>query len=147
MSGKKRFELHQVLSYRTDIEKVRRQEFAAAKRDHDEACDHLERRKHELQLLNREFMARHGQFDSIVELQMYQDFFTRKREEIKEQQERIAMLERVLEERRQQMVHATKEKKVLEALKEKQEAAFRQHQHQKEREFMDEISVQKKGRD
>lgn len=144
---KKQFELHQVLTYRTDIEKMRMQEFAAAKQRYEEACTRLERILIELQVLNREYAERNGQFESIVELQLYNDFFARKREEIRQQQVQIEQLNEALEERREEMVQATKDKKVLEALKEKQEEEFRKTQQQKERDFLDEISVQKKGRE
>lgn len=144
---KKQFELHQVLTYRTDIEKMRMQEFAAAKQRYEEACTRLERILNELQVLNREYAERNGQFESIVELQLYNDFFAHKREEIRQQQVQIEQLNEALEERREEMVQATKDKKVLEALKDKKEEEFRKTQQQKERDFLDEISVQKKGRE
>ena len=147
MTKKKQFDLHQVLSYRTDVEKVRRQEFAVAKRDLEDACDQLAQEQDELKALNKEFSELHGQFESIVDLQMYNDFFTRKKEEIKQQQGRVDELGQLMDERREQMVLATKDKKVLEALKEKKDLAFKQEQQQKERDFLDEISVQKKGRE
>ena len=56
-------------------------------------------------------------------------------------------LDRVLEDRREELVQATQDKKVLEALKEKKEHAFRQEQQRKERDFLDEMAVQKKGRE
>lgn len=144
---KKQFELHQVLTYRTDIEKMRMQEFAAAKQRYEEACTRLESILSELQVLNREYAERNGQFESIVELQLYNDFFAHKREEIRQQQVQIEQLNEALEERREEMVQATKDKKVLEALKDKKEEEFRKTQQQKERDFLDEISVQKKGRE
>ena len=70
-----------------------------------------------------------------------------KRLHVKEQQERVSALDRILENRREELVQATKDKKVLEALKEKKDRAFREEQQRKERDFLDEMSVQKKGRD
>ena len=147
MSSKKGFELHQVLNYRTDLERLRKQEFAAARQDLDQASDKLEQQRNEAAALARDFAERNGQLNSVVELQLYADFFTRKREEIKEQQERVTALDRILEDRRDDLVQATKDKKVLEALKEKKMLAFRQEMQRKERDFLDETAVQKKGRD
>jgi len=147
MSSKKGFELHQVLNYRTDLERLRKQEFAAARQDLDQASDKLEQQRNEAADLARDFAERNGQLNSVVELQLYSDFFTRKREEIKQQQEQVTALDRILENRRDELVQATKDKKVLEALKEKKMQAFRQEMQRKERDFLDETAVQKKGRD
>lgn len=147
MSSKKGFELHQVLNYRTDLERLRKQEFAAARQDLDQASDKLEQQRTEAAALARDFAERNGQLNSVVELQLYADFFARKREEIKQQQERVTALDRVLENRRDDLVQATKDKKVLEALKEKKMQAFQQEMQRKERDFLDETAVQKKGRD
>lgn len=147
MSSKKGFELHQVLNYRTNLERLRKQEFAAARQDLDRASDALDRQRTEAAALARDFAERNGQLNSVVELQLYADFFTRKREEIRQQQERVTALDRVLENRRDELVQATKDKKVLEALKEKKTQQFRQELQRKERDFLDETAVQKKGRD
>ncbi len=147
MSTKRGFTLHQVLNYRADLERLRKQEFATARQDLDRANDKLEQERQEAAELAREFAERNGQIDSVVELQLYADFFARKREQIKQQQERVVALDRILEHRREELVQATQDKKVLESLKEKKELAFRQEQQRKERDFLDEIAVQKKGRE
>jgi flagellar FliJ protein len=147
MAVKKRFEMHQVLSYRTELEKLRKQHFAAAKQDLDVACDHLEQERQEAEELAKEFSGRQQQIDTVFEMQLYADFFARKREEIKEHQRRVEALDRVLEDRRDELIQATKEKKVMERLKEKQEEAFRREQAYKEGLLLDEIATQKKGQE
>jgi flagellar FliJ protein len=77
---------------------------------------------------------------------MYSDFFARKREEIKRQKELIEQLDQVMNEKRSDLMEASKEKKVLESLKEKKAAEFRQEIATKERNFLDEMSVQKKDK-
>jgi flagellar FliJ protein len=147
MSLKKGFELRQVLNYRLDLERMRKQDFATARQDLDRASDKLEQERDGVATLSKDFVERQSQLNSVVELQLYTDFFARKREEIKTQQERVVALDRVLEDRREELVQATQDKKVLEALKEKKEHAFRQEQQRKERDFLDEMAVQKKGRE
>ncbi|MGB4598919.1 MAG: flagellar export protein FliJ [Trichlorobacter sp.] len=147
MSSKKAFELHQVLNYRIDLERLRKQDFATARQDLDRASDKLEQERNGVATLSKDFAEQQDQLTSVVELQLYTDFFARKRDEIKTQQERVAALDRILEDRRGELVQATQDKKVLEALKEKKEQAFRQEQQRREREFLDEMAVQKKGRE
>lgn len=144
MAGK-RFELEQVLKYRVDVERMRSQDFAAAKRDFEHASDRLILQETEMGNIANEFCQRHGELDCIEELRMYADFFSRKREEIKDQKERIELLGHVMNDRRETLLNATKDKKVLESLKDKKAKEFRQAMSQKEQAFMDEISVQKKG--
>lgn len=147
MAVKKRFEMHQVLSYRTELEKLCKQDFAAAKQDLDTAADCLERERVVAEELAKEFSDRQQQIDSVFEIQLYADFFARKREEIKEHQRRVEALDQVLEDRRDELIQATKEKKVMERLKEKQEEAFRREQAYKEGLLLDEIATQKKGQE
>jgi flagellar FliJ protein len=75
---------------------------------------------------------------------MYTDFFSRKRGEIKQQKEQIETLDQVMNEKRSDLMEASKEKKVLESLKERRKAEFRMEMAAKERNFLDEISIQKK---
>jgi flagellar protein FliJ len=147
MTVKKQFEMQQVLNYRTELEKISKLDFASAKQDLDSATDLLEKEKTETNQIAEEFSGRQQHINSIFEMQLYADFFVRKREELKEQQLRIEALDRVLEDRRLDLMQATKEKKVLEQLKDKQKAAFRREIAHKEGLLLDEISTQKKGRE
>ena len=58
----------------------------------------------------------------IDDMRMYSDFFTRKREEIKRQKERVEQLDQIMNEKRSDLMEASKEKKVLESLKVKKAA-------------------------
>lgn len=147
MAPKKRFELQQVLSYRTEVEKLRSQEYASAKHDLDAASTRLQQGLQEAEQLAQEFCGRQQEIDSIYEMQLYADFFARKREELKVQQERVALLDRVLEDRRSELLEASKEKKVMERLKEKQNQAFRREQNHKDDLQLDEIAIQKSGQE
>lgn len=143
MSGKK-FKLEQVLSYRREMERLRKQEFASAKRNHEEATERLRHEQEQVTELVDEFRSRQQELKTIDELRMYSDYFIRKRDDIKCQQERVERLDQVMNERRHDLLDATKDKKVLESLKEKNAMEFKLKMLQKEREFMDEISIQKK---
>ncbi|MDD2851651.1 MAG: flagellar export protein FliJ [Desulfuromonadaceae bacterium] len=143
MAGK-RFELEQVLVYRQEMEKLRKQEFAAARRTLDHANQELQREEQLVELLTQEFQRCQSDVGCVDDLRMYSNFFARKREEIKQQKEQIDYLEITVSEKRTDLTEASKEKKVLESLKEKKAHEYKQEIAIKERNFLDEISIQKK---
>jgi len=138
------FELEQVLKYRLDVERLRKQDFAVAKQGFEHAHDQLNREEAQALDLSREFNHRQSELGCIEEIRMYADFFARKREEIKLRKERVDQLGLVMNEHRENLLDATKNKKVLESLKEKKASEFRLAMDQKEQAFMDEIAIQKK---
>lgn len=143
MAGKK-FELEQVLGYRREIEKVRKQELVVAQMALEEANHELQREEALVDFLTQEFLSCQQDIGCIDDLRMYSDFFARKREEIKQQKELIEQLDQIMNEKRSDLMEASKEKKVLESLKEKKAEEFKQEMATKERNFLDELSVQKK---
>ena len=143
MAGK-RFELEQVLKYRMEVERMRTQEFAVARLDFEHASDQLSREEAQVVLLGAEFCQRHAELDCIEDLRLYADFFARKRDEIKDQQERVNQLDTVMSDRRDVLLEAAKDKKVLESLKDKKALEFRLSMDKREQNFMDEIAIQNK---
>jgi len=142
VAGKK-FELEQVLKYRVDMERQRSQEFAMAKQNFENAADILVLKETQMEQIRNEFFQRHGELENIEELRMYANFFSRTRDEIVNQKEQVAILINEVNDRREILLDASKDKKALESLKEKKAHEFRQTMNLKERTFMDEISIQK----
>lgn len=143
MAGKT-FELEQVLVYRREMEKLRKQDFASAKMGLEQASHELELEEDLVRLLTQEFRQFQLNIGCIDEVRMYSAYFTRKHEEIRQHRERIEILDRIMNEKRSDLMEASKDKKVLESLKEKKALEFRQFMATKERNFLDEISIQKK---
>lgn len=139
-----KFELEQVLGYRCEMEKLRIQQYAASRLNLEQANDDLRRDEEQVDELSEEFRCRQQEIGCIDEMRMYSDFFYRKREKIKNQKERVVQLDIVMNERREDLLEASKDKKVLESLKERKAREFRLEMEQKDRKFLDEISVQKK---
>jgi flagellar FliJ protein len=139
-----KFELEQVLKYRLEVERLKKQEFAEAKQGLEKAEDRLLQEQERTLDLSRRFDDIHDTIKDIEEMRRYADFFARKRREIGQQKERIEHLGLILNERREVLLEATKDKKVLESLKERKIQEFRLAMDQKEQLFMDEIAVQKK---
>jgi flagellar FliJ protein len=140
-----KFELEQVLGYRREMEKLRKQEFATSRQNLEQANDDLRRGEEQVDELSEEFRSRQQELGCIDEIRMYLDFFKRKREDINNQKERVLQLDMVMNERREDLLEASKDKKVLESLKDRKARGFRLEMEQKERKFLDEISVQKKA--
>ena len=141
----KRFELEQVLKYRTEVERMRQQEFVAAKQAHEQACDRLRTEEELLVSLSKEFSQCHGTISNIEHLRLYTDFFMHKREEIKGRKDHIQRLDGAMDESREILLDATKDKKVLQSLKDKKTKEFLLEMSRKEQGFMDEIAIQKKA--
>lgn len=140
-----KFELEQVLKYRHEIEKMRKQELAVAKQDVEAANHILEQQQIHVSRLTQEFNNKQSELQNIDELQRYVHFFAKKRDDILQQKEQIQYLDGVMNERREELLDATKDKKVLESLKDKKNSELRLYRSQKERSFLDEISIQKNG--
>lgn len=140
--AKKTFRLEQILNYRKEVEKVRTIEFSAAKDQFEDATDELQREETTADQVSEELHDRERQGMSALEWQIYANFFERKNREIREKREEVVILEKDMLEKREVLMHASREKKVLENLKEKDMALHRRQQLEKERAFLDEIAVQ-----
>lgn len=143
MAGKI-FNLEQVLVYRREMEKLRKQEFAAAKLGLEQANQELEREEERVEILTQEFHRCQHDINCIDDMRMYSAFFARKREMISRQKVGIEQLDLTMNEKRSDLMEASRGKKVLESLKEEKAAEFRQEMATKERNFLDEIFIQKK---
>ncbi len=143
---KRGFKLQQVLNYRSEVEKIRSVELADAKRELDRAAEKLKREEEHADKVSEEFASK--QIVGIVasELQMYSNFIHKKSRVIKEQRQEVDTLDLNVAAKRETLLNAAKEKKVLETFKEKKLEAHKKELSVKERDFLDERSVQKKGR-
>ena len=142
----KKFELEQVIIYRREMEKLRKQEFAVAKLVLEQANQELHREEELVELLSMEYRQCQQDMGCIDDMRLYLDFFSRKREEIKQCGERVEQLDQEMNEKRSDLMEASKEKKVLESLKERKAVEFRLEIASKERTFLDEISIHKKDK-
>lgn len=142
MEGKK-FHLEQVLKYRQEVERMCKADFVSAKHNLEDAHERLLQVETQVTNISEEFCHRQGDLHCIEELLHYANFFARRREDIKLQREQVDVLGEVMNERRDILLDATKEKKVLESLKDKKAEEFKLAMKLKEQNFMDEIATQK----
>ena len=139
--AKHTFALEQVLNYRKEVERMRTLELVAARQEFEKASDLLEREEKKVVSLNTEFLDRQRDGISAMELQIYADFFQRKSKDIKRQRLEADTLNSRMEEKRDILIGAAKEKKVLESLKEKKVLAQKRELSEKERAFLEELAL------
>lgn len=139
------FRLEQVLKYRKEVEKMQQQELAQAKLTHETACDRLKDEKDAMQTLEQQFSQRQLAGIEAKDLQLYGDFSMRKGKEIQRIRDSLPALEQAVQEKREALIVAAKDKKVLEIFKEKKMRDLRMDQLSRERAFMDEIALMGRG--
>jgi flagellar FliJ protein len=142
----KGFKLQQVLNFRTEVEKVRSLELAEVKRELDSAEQKLKQEEQHAEMVAEELVQRQTSGIDASEFLMYSNFFHRKKKEIRQHRDEVDLLDMQVAEKRDILLEATRDKKVLETFKGKKVAADRKELSIKERDFIDEISVQKKDR-
>lgn len=145
MAGQHEFRLEQVLKFRKEVEKMHQLELAQAKQQHDSARERLRSEKGALQTLEQQFSQRQLEGIDAKDLQLYGDFSMRKTQEIQAIRESLPVLEKAVQERRDALLTAAKEKKALEIFKEKKMRDLRMEQLCRERAFLDEMAVQHRG--
>jgi len=145
MAGQHEFRLEQVLKFRKEVEKMHQLELAQAKQQHDTARERLRTEKGALQTLEQQFSQRQLEGIDAKDLQLYGDFSMRKTQEIQAIRESLPVLEKAVQERRDALLTAAKEKKALEIFKEKKMRDLRMEQLCRERAFLDEMAVQHRG--
>ena len=146
MKKKRGFELEQVLNFRQEVEKMHKLEFSAAKSELEKAAERLRREEDEAGRLARELCGKQSAGILATELQLYADFSLKKSREIKTQRQTVNSLDKKVAEKRETLLNAAKEKKVLETFKDKKTTAHKRHLAEKERIVLDEIAIQNNGR-
>lgn len=143
--AKMNFGLENVLTYRKEVEKARKLDFASAQEAYDHALMLLNTEESHVNSLNSEFLDRQRIGISAMELELYSVYFSRKITDIKQHRQEAVSLNKKVSEKRDTLVEASKEKKALEILKQKQTDLFMQDLQHKERVFLEEIALRKKG--
>lgn len=144
MMAKKSFRLEQVLTLRKEVEKTRILDFAEARQEFEGAEEKLKQEETTADSVASELQSRQEIGISSDELRMYADFLTRKTGEIKEQRTVVQGLEKQMVEKREDLLVASQEKKVLEKLKSKKLQALQKELDVREQAFLDEIALRKR---
>ena len=143
--AKKGFGLEKVLNYRKEVEKVRKIEFATARQEFEGASEELKHEENKVIHLKDEYLDRQQAGITAMELQLYADFFQRKTIDIQIKRMEVDSLNNEMVQKQDVLAQAAMEKKVLETLKEKKVLAYKREILDKERAFLEEIALRKKG--
>lgn len=135
------FRLERVLNFRREAEKLRKLELAAARREYELAEDRLRREEEAMEKLNLEFMERQIEGICALELQLYSEFFRKKKQEITFRREQVNELDRAVLEKRENLMEASTDKKIMEELKKKKVREQEKLMAEKERNFLDELAL------
>ncbi len=133
------FSLQKVLEYRQRLEEQAIRAFAEAQAQltHEQAVLHK-------LLIEREECLRRShrrQHLSVELLAVEQTYLSALEERIEQQRQRVAEAEKVLEEKRQALIEAQRERKTLERLREKQYEEWRQEWLRTEQKALDDLAA------
>lgn len=133
------FRLQRVLHYKQQVEGQKKQElFHLLKIFHEE--EKVLHRLNELllQKLSEFETKQEGDLD-ILELLFYSSYVARVNREIEEQQKKLVELSKRIEKKREEVIVASRERRVLEQLREKKYKEFLREEGRREQKFLDEI--------
>lgn len=133
------FRLQKVLHYKQQVEDQKKQElFHLLKIFHEE--EKILHRLNELllQKLSEFETKQEGDLD-ILELLFYAEYIARVNREIEAQQKKLVELSRRIEQKREEVIAASKERRVLEQLRDKKYKEYLKSEGRREQKFLDEI--------
>ncbi len=140
-----KFKLQAVLKYRKTLEEHAQQRLAELlsietqlRLRYREASGHLER-------LSSQLLQKQQTGLSILEIRLYEDQMEHHRLQSEQLLQQLNELTGLIAERRQELMFAARERKIIEKLKEKQLAEYLRKLDHKERVMLDEISLRQKG--
>jgi len=141
-----KFKLQSVLNYRQSLEDQAQQILTASLQRQKDLEEQLTVQQQVLSSADSELKQRQQEGMGIAEIDLYESQIGHCHRTIKELRQRLQRLEQRIRKEREELLHAARERQVLEKLKDKQEAAYRQELSRQERVMLDEISLQNKGK-
>ena len=144
MAGK--FKLQSVLNYRQSLEGRAQQVLAASLEQQSDLEGQLQQQRSNLQQYDGELKKRQVEGLTVAEIDLYESQIQHCRCLIEDVLLRLQRLERQILSERKELLHAARERQIMEKLKDKQEAEYRQELSRKERAMLDEISLRSKGK-
>jgi len=140
-----KFKLQSVLNYRQSLEDQAQQILAASLQRQSDLKTQWQEQKQKLQRHDRELKIRQVDGLTVAEIDLYESQIQHRRRLIEDILLQLQRLDQKIEIERKELLHAARERQVMEKLKDKQEAEYRQELSRKERAILDEISLRSKG--
>jgi len=130
------------LTYRKQLEDVCQQDFARSKRVWEEERSVLERYYEHWKHRMEQWRERQKGLLSTCELDLYHKYMLGKKVEIRQQAEKVKQCFEDMEQKRERLLSARKEKKIMEKLREQHLADFTAGKSGKEKKFLDALATQ-----
>ena len=140
----KKFKLDAVLNYRTTLEEQAQQALAMSLQKQGDLQAAIDQQQKELQEQDQQLKLRQQEGLTIAEIDLYEGHIGHCRRRWAELNVELQRLEQKILKQRESLLQAARDRQVLDKLKERQEAEFRQEQERKERTQLDEISLRNK---
>ena len=135
------FNLEPVLKHRKLVEENLQKELAVLKLLLVNEREKLQTYKESRSKFLVELQRKQEEGTTISDVFLYLPFIEQLSKDIEKQNKTVSDLEKDVEQKRQDLVEATKKKKTLEKLKDKGLKAFKQEMIKKEQEFLNEVAV------
>ena len=138
-----RFNLEAVLNYRKRIEEGLQMELSGTLRELESAKQVFFALQREKGFYEEELVKREAREVNIHESILYRDYLKGMNKKIKAQKEIVAKVKIAVDKKQEELLIATKKRKVLEKVREKHMKEFMDDLERKERIFTDEISIRR----
>lgn len=138
-----RFNLQVLLDYRKRIEEGFQIELSLIQRELENARQALLSSQQEKTHYEEELAERESREVNLHESILYRDYLRGIRKKIEEQRGRVATIKIKFDKKQEELLTATKNRKVLEKVKEKHANEFIQELEKKERAFVDEVGIRR----
>jgi len=142
-----RFNLQVLLDYRKRIEEGLQIELSQVQRELEKEKQLLTAYQREKLYYEEELVRREEKEIDVSEALLYRDYLRGMRIRIKEQRDVVAKVKGDLDIKQNELLNATKKRKVLEKVKEKEWKRFKENLERKERILIDEVGMRKYQRD
>jgi flagellar FliJ protein len=137
----KPFSLDSVLNYRVQLEKIAKNRLFEAEKKRAEALVRLQKEETIFRTLISDLAERQSQGMDVDEMIRYEERITLVKSEVNTLRTTLAEKEKAVLHERENTLHKSKERKVMEKLKERQNDAWQQYLDKKEAALLDEIAV------
>jgi flagellar protein FliJ len=137
----KPFSLNSVLKYRVQLEKIAKNRLYEAEKKRAEALLQLQQEETIFRTLISDLAGLQSQGMDVDEMIRYEERITLIKYEVNNLRTTLAEREKAVLVERENTLHKSKERKVMEKLKERQDIAWQQYLNKKEAAMLDEIAV------
>ena len=137
------FKFEPILNYRKQIEDTCQQELARSKKKWEKEREKLEKYYELWEKCIEEWRRIQKDSVSVLEVDLYQKYMVRLKREVREQTERVKSCFKKMEKKRDELLNARKDKKIMEKLEEYHFVEYNKDMSKREKKFLDEVATQR----